>query len=225
MVQGMSSEQIQAVIMVTKGSDTAIVARLDGTSVLIGREAPADIVIDNQFVSRQHALVSLQSEGYAIVDRGSKNGTQVNGVDVGSTPVSLANGDVIRIADGEVEMRYQVSSATATIRSTAESTTTPTVMSKLAVDVSTRTVSVNGVELDPPIVGRQWSLLAYLFEAGGKACGWDELYSAGWPDRNSGMIGRNEVVQAVHEIRKRLANSGSEVDIVSVRGFGYRLGV
>ena len=48
------SNQIQAVIMVTKGSDSAIVARLDGSSLLVGRELPADLVIDNQFVSRRH---------------------------------------------------------------------------------------------------------------------------------------------------------------------------
>jgi len=219
------SNQIQAVIMVTKGSDSAIVARLDGSSLLVGRELPADLVIDNQFVSRRHFLITPGSNGYLISDEGSKNGTTVNDTPVGSTPTPLANGDLIRIANGQVEMRYQVSSATATIRSPG--TSAPEVLtsssSDLKVDLISRTVAVGGETLNPPLVGRQFSLLACLFEAGGRACGWEELHRAGWPDRDSGMVGRNEVVQAIHEVRKRLSIAGSSAEIASVRGFGYRL--
>jgi len=225
MVRVVPLSQIQAVIMVTKGSETALVARLDGSPLLIGREVPADLVIENHFVSRRHALISPGPDGYSISDAGSKNGTTVNDTLIGSTPILLNNGDFIRIADGEVEMRYQISSATATIRLSDSSNPSLGTSTELQVDLQSRMVAVGEVTLDPPLVGRQFSLLACLFEAGGRACGWEELHRAGWPDRDLGMVGRNEVVQAVHEIRKRLSAAGSATEIASVRGFGYRLDV
>ena len=209
--------------MVTKGSETALVARLEGSPLLIGREMPADLIIYNQFVSRRHTLITPGPDGYLISDAGSKNGTTVNNTAVGATPVPLANGDLIRIANGEVEMRYQVSSATATIRSSYSPTPTVTTSGNLNVDLQSRTVTVGGVTLSPPLVGRQFSLLACLYAAGGRACGWEELHRAGWPDRDLGMVGRNEVVQAIHEVRKRLTSVGCTAEISSVRGFGYRL--
>ena len=221
----MPLSQIQAVIMVTKGSETTLVARLDGSPLLIGREVPADLVIENHFVSRRHALISPGPDGYSISDAGSKNGTTVNDTSIESTPVLLKNGDLIRIADGEVEMRYQVSSATATVRLSDSGNPTVSASTELRVDLKSRTVAIGDVNLNPQLVGRQFSLLACLFEASGRACGWEELHRAGWPDRDLGMVGRNEVVQAIHEIRKRLSSSGSTTEIASVRGFGYRLDV
>lgn len=221
----MPLSQIQAVIMVTKGSETTLVARLDGSPLLIGREVPADLVIENHFVSRRHALISPGPDGYSISDAGSKNGTTVNDTSIESTPVLLKNGDLIRIADGEVEMRYQVSSATATVRLSDSGNPTVSASTELRVDLKSRTVAIGDVTLNPPLVGRQFSLLACLFEASERACGWEELHRAGWPDRDLGMVGRNEVVQAIHEVRKRLSGAGSTTEIASVRGFGYRLDV
>jgi pSer/pThr/pTyr-binding forkhead associated (FHA) protein len=148
-----SSTQFQAVIMVTKGSETALVARLEGSPLLIGREPPADLVIENHFVSRRHALISPGPDGFSISDQGSKNGTKVNEVRVGSTPILLKNGDIVRIADGEVEMRYQVSSATATIGSIGSGELTVDASMGLKVDLESRTVVVDGVALDPALVG------------------------------------------------------------------------
>jgi len=210
--------------MVTKGVESATVARLEGTSLSIGRQAPADLVIDNQFVSRSHALVIPTESGYSIADQGSKNGTSVNNTPIDRSPVALNDGDVITIADGEVELRYQSSAATATVRVSKERpAVTESRISTLSVDSSSRTVLVNGLPLDPPLVGRQYALLARLAETTGVACSWDDLAKAGWPDRSPEMVGRNEVIQAIHEIRKRLESTNAESKLVSVRGFGYRL--
>ncbi|MBN4064535.1 FHA domain-containing protein [Dehalococcoides mccartyi] len=209
--------------MVTKGSELALVARLEGSPLLIGREIPADLVIENHFVSRRHALISPGPDGYSISDQNSKNGTSVNDDSIGLTPVLLKNGDMIRIANGEVEMRFQVTSATATIKLSSREFPIGNDVSGLKVDLPSRTVTINGVNLDPPLVGRQYALLQLLYGSGGNACSWDEIQKAGWPDRDQGMVGRNEIIQAVHEIRKRLSTAGCTVEISSVRGFGYRL--
>ena len=45
----------------------------------IGRGEKADLVLDNQTVSRSHAMVTRTSQGYVLKDLGSSNGTWVNG--------------------------------------------------------------------------------------------------------------------------------------------------
>lgn len=50
-------------------------------------------------VSRVHAQVAPVPGGFAIVDLGSKNGTFVNDIRVGTTPRLLADRDVVRIGD------------------------------------------------------------------------------------------------------------------------------
>jgi ABC transport system ATP-binding/permease protein len=64
--------------------------------LMIGRIPPADLIIDSQGISRQHARLSGGSTGYVIEDLGSTNGTFVNGVRIqGSHP--LKDGDVVRL--------------------------------------------------------------------------------------------------------------------------------
>jgi sigma-B regulation protein RsbU (phosphoserine phosphatase) len=48
----------------------------------IGRKTENDLVISDPRVSRDHAAIVLESDGYYIVDRGSKLGTFVNGLQV-----------------------------------------------------------------------------------------------------------------------------------------------
>src|SRR3990172_7541281 len=48
----------------------------------LGREVGNDIVIDAQWVSRQHCEIRRVADGFELTDRGSHNGTRVNGVPV-----------------------------------------------------------------------------------------------------------------------------------------------
>lgn len=55
--------------------------RLPGQgSVTIGREPPADIVLPDQFVSREHLQLQFANGLWYMTDTGSSNGTFVNGV-------------------------------------------------------------------------------------------------------------------------------------------------
>ncbi len=45
----------------------------------IGRIQPADILIEDAIISRQHARITLQGEQYFLEDLGSSNGTFLNG--------------------------------------------------------------------------------------------------------------------------------------------------
>src|SRR5438046_8971829 len=45
----------------------------------IGRLAPADLLVNSSKVSREHAVIVCESGRYLVRDRGSTNGTFVNG--------------------------------------------------------------------------------------------------------------------------------------------------
>ena len=67
--------------------------------MLIGRDATADFVFDDEFVSRRHALVTTDSSGtVTISDLNSTSGTFVNDEQL-AEPRMLQAGDVVRIAD------------------------------------------------------------------------------------------------------------------------------
>lgn len=52
---------------------------LDEHPVAIGRDATADIVINDAALSRRHFLISRDGNGYLLKDLGSRNGTWVDG--------------------------------------------------------------------------------------------------------------------------------------------------
>lgn len=64
--------------------------------VVVGRVAPADLVIDDPAVSARHLSLSEGGRGLVITDLGSTNGTRVNGAALkGELP--LGEGDVIQL--------------------------------------------------------------------------------------------------------------------------------
>jgi hypothetical protein len=62
---------------------------------LIGRADDADVVLPFDEVSRRHALIWRADSQVWIKDLGSANGTEVDGIRIGSTPHRLNRGDMI----------------------------------------------------------------------------------------------------------------------------------
>ena len=72
-----------------------------GGVYVVGREG-ADIVINDEKVSRKHAEIGLYGPGaYVLRDLASTNGTWVNGRPVGEK-IKLANGNLIRVGDTQI---------------------------------------------------------------------------------------------------------------------------
>ena len=65
----------------------------------LGRDAGSDVVVGGSEVSRQHAEIRTDPDGYILIDL-SVNGTYVNGERIGKTHL-LARADVIRIGNDE----------------------------------------------------------------------------------------------------------------------------
>lgn len=62
---------------------------------VIGRDATADIVLEDRWVSRYHALLLCDVDGLLLTDLASRNGTRVNGAVIGRR--RLLDGDECRV--------------------------------------------------------------------------------------------------------------------------------
>jgi hypothetical protein len=75
------------------------------TGAVIGRSSDADIVIAAGEVSRHHAQIAPDREGWVVADLGSTNGVRLNGQPIG-VPTRVEDGDVIEL--GSVELIFEV---------------------------------------------------------------------------------------------------------------------
>src|SRR5919204_3835868 len=67
-----------------------------GNRTTIGRSPDCDIFLDDVTVSRKHAVLVRENDGYVIEDQGSLNGTYVNRKRIESA-VNLQSGDEVQI--------------------------------------------------------------------------------------------------------------------------------
>jgi hypothetical protein len=79
------------------------VYRLDGPATLLGRSRQCDVVINDPNVSRRHAEVRREGDGWTLVDLGSTNGVLVNGQEV--KRAALADGDRLQL--GTTGLRFE----------------------------------------------------------------------------------------------------------------------
>jgi len=69
---------------------------LTQSEIVVGRDDAADVTIPSSAVSRRHAKLTRQDDGYVIEDLGSSNGTYVNSQKL-TAPRALRAGDQIRL--------------------------------------------------------------------------------------------------------------------------------
>jgi len=77
---------------------------LVASEVLIGRKSDADVVLNNQHVSRHHAKLVKTDEGYTLQDLGSTHGTFVNESRVEQK--LLKHGDKISLGKDRIDLHY-----------------------------------------------------------------------------------------------------------------------
>jgi FHA domain len=73
---------------------------VDTPRFVVGR-GPSDLAIDDPGVSRRHALIERAADGYVLVDLGSTNGVEFEGVRIHRR--QIADGDRVRIGGHEIE--------------------------------------------------------------------------------------------------------------------------
>ncbi len=89
-------------VLVGRGARRDLVVELAGVMV-VGRVAPAHVVLGDEGVSRRHVEIHADQHPPQLRDLGSKNGTRVNGHDVGEHP--LRSGDLIELGQARLEFR------------------------------------------------------------------------------------------------------------------------
>ena len=147
--------------------------------LVFGRSSECDVVLDDAFVSREHARVACDpsSNAFLIQDLNSKNGTWLNGAKLDATPRALADGDRVAFGKNRVTITFSESDTTLTLRADLPS--------DLHVDLASREVFVNNSRVAPPFSRKEFDLLAWLWQRRNEACSRDELARYGWPERGA----------------------------------------
>ena len=84
-----------AAILVQNGFYEGLEVCVDCDWLVIGRGRSADVVLAEPTISRSHAAIGFDADGFFVQDLGSTNGTLVNGSKTQRAP--LKNRDVIQM--------------------------------------------------------------------------------------------------------------------------------
>jgi len=99
-------------LVIINGAGAGSAFDLDGSESIIGRQAGTQIRLEGQKVSRRHARVFCQGDGFHVEDLGSSNGTFLNGKKL-LTSTALNGWDEIGI--GSYLLRYETSQTPADV--------------------------------------------------------------------------------------------------------------
>ncbi|MDE0804911.1 MAG: FHA domain-containing protein [Acidimicrobiales bacterium] len=83
-----------ALLLVVGGSARGQIVAIESLPAIIGRSPDVDLTIDDDTVSRRHAEIRGSRSEIEIEDRGSSNGTTLNGNDIAG-PITLHDGDLV----------------------------------------------------------------------------------------------------------------------------------
>lgn len=90
------------ILLVRRGPKAGSRYLLDEPVTTVGRHPDSDIFLDDITVSRRHAEIRLDGEGYVVADVGSLNGTYLNRERIDEH--RLADGDLLQI--GKFKLMY-----------------------------------------------------------------------------------------------------------------------
>ena len=212
------SSQSNAMLLVESGLSVSAPVFLEPPSFVIGNASSADFSIDNPFVSRRHCRISYADGTFYLSDLGSKNGTSLNGVLLRRDEERVLNdGDSIILAKDAVHLRFrQVSDQTITLAH--GSVQTP---SDIRLDAA-RDAWIRGEKLSPPLSAKEFDVLELLYMQRGTAVSRDDVARAGWPEREAGDVGNQEIEQCIRRIRRRIERDPRSPElVVTRRSFGY----
>jgi hypothetical protein len=189
---------------------------IDKDRMIIGRGTDCDITIPKRQISRQHAQIERDAQGYLLRDLGSKNGTFVNSQQVLDKPRRLQDEDEIQIALC-IKLGFVAADATLPLELTGPNR-------GLNLEEAARRVFVNGHELNPPLSIAQYRLLELLFEHAGEVIPRETVVNTVWPEEEATGISEQAIDALVRRLRERLAEADPDHNyIVTVRGHGLRL--
>jgi sigma-B regulation protein RsbU (phosphoserine phosphatase) len=164
-----------ATLAVTTGPLGGASFHLDRDELVLGRGELADLDLDDEAVSRRHALLSATGAGWKITDLASGNGTFLNGRVVRGS-AELADGDELRL--GATRLAYRVEA----LSPPPQPAEVPEVPSGAAsVDLETSPTSLGG-EVSPEIalrlLHRRLELVSAIAEVMSRTTDLDDVLAA-----------------------------------------------
>lgn len=189
---------------------------LAATVTIIGRAEDAHITVASEHVSRYHAQIEWNGAAYMVEDRGSKNGTYVNGMRI-TAPHELRHGDVITVP----HLTLMFDAGGATITWSPERFDERALAPGLHVDLDTTEVFVRGRPV--VVTAKEFLALALLYTKGGALVSKQELAAHVWPEFG-GAVADSNIDQIIFRLRRKLEEDPERPrHLVTMRGLGYRL--
>ena len=211
----MSEQKEAALLLWMEGEEIKGRWTLAKPVISIGRWEDNDVVVDDRWVSRHHAQVRREEEGYVIQDLDSKNGTFVNGQRI-AVPTPLADGDEIQMTP-LIKLTFVDYGSTAPLPVEAEAPS-------LELDLGARQVYLRGRLLDPPLSSAQFTFLSLLATRPGRVYSREQVIAAVWPEDQAEGISDEAIDALVRRIRLRLRKVDPDHEyIVTARGYGFKL--
>lgn len=110
------ARQTDAVLIIIRGTPQGKRYSLNAEALTIGRDKAADLQLMDANVSRVHAKIFRDKDGLSLQDMGSRNGTFLNDVPIGTEVKPLRKEDMIRMGStvlkyipaGELETLYHL---------------------------------------------------------------------------------------------------------------------
>lgn len=102
MMRVSSSPSAHRVLVVTQAGRATTFALEGKSRIVIGRSSACDVFLDEQSVSRRHAVLHVYADGIEIEDLGSQNGTLMLDVIRNGDGVETARGNERRLASKEI---------------------------------------------------------------------------------------------------------------------------
>jgi pSer/pThr/pTyr-binding forkhead associated (FHA) protein len=221
-----------AFLVIEKGTsaDNGKLFVLGAGSAVIGRDSPdsnADIVINDDYVSRKHAEVKQIGDDFVLCDLGSKNGTEIDGrrIEPGKL-FKLTRDSVIGLAivsgEARVTLRFKQSGETLPANS-LEASCDRKEIAWLRIDDERKEVWIDGKPVT--FSKKEYTFIWLLYCSAGKVCSRDEIIPAVWPDaKDLGGVSDAMVDQLVHRIREKIEPEPLKPRrIRSKKTFGYIL--
>lgn len=188
----------------------------ESEQITLGRDGTNDIVIDHPLASRRHARLERVTDGFAVRDLGSTNGTFVNQERIEGL-CSLHNHDQIIIADTVVVFH----DPDATVKGVLPPELLRAAHKEFRVDAKTKEVYIQGQLLQPPLTVKEFQLLELLYNRQGQVVSKDEIASNVWDYE---VYDYNAIDALVYRLRQRIeADPAHPRYLITQRGFGYKL--
>ena len=176
--------------------------------LVLGRAADCDLVVAEPRVSRHHAELRREGDGYLLADLRSTNGTRLNG-QVITRPMPLQDGDVIEL--GSARFLYHDPEATLDTEG----------FPHLLLDEADGSV---WLDRRPVSLSRQQhALLRLLWARRGLPCSRDEIARAVWPTC-PGHVYDYQIESLVKRLRIKIEpDPANPTLLLTVHGLGYKL--